>query len=162
MNVNYPVDQWDPPLCGEMDLRIDKRGDWYHNGTPIRRRSLIQLFASIMRREPDGVHYLLTPVEKWAITVEDTPFRIIDFRRHAGDWVFISDVGDEVVLNANHPLRVGSEPAPTILVRHNMEARLGRNVFYHLVNLAHTHTTDEGQRLLLLKSGTQEFSLGSF
>ena len=161
MGVEYPVHQWNPPFCGKMDLRIDVKGVWYHNGSPIHRHSLRKLFSKIMRREADGVHYLLTPTEKWSITVDDTPLRIVDFRQDKNDLTFISDMDDEVMLSKQHPLRIDSGPAPTILVRHHLEARLSRNVFYHLVDLAYTHT-EAGQHSLLLESGGLKHNLGSY
>lgn len=154
-----PVNTWNPPLCGEMDLRIDRNYLWHYNGSPVRRYSLLKLFASIMRKDADGVHYLLTPVEKWAIAVEDTPFCIVDFARRDGYWVFVSNMEDEVVLDEAHPFRHDELPAPRIVVRDNLEARLTRNVFYRIVDVAVPRVEDSVERLVL-ESGGKQYVLG--
>ena len=73
-----PLEKWQPALSGDIDIRIDSRGDWYHEGTQIQRQPLVNLFASILRREADGDYYLLTPVEKWRIRVDDAPLIAVD------------------------------------------------------------------------------------
>jgi hypothetical protein len=144
-----------------MDLLIDAQGVWHHNGSPIHRRSLCKLFSKIMRCESDGAYYLLTPTEKWRIRVEDTPFRIVDFKWRGPHCILISDMDDEIVLDEKHPLRLDSGPAPVVMVRHDLDARLSRNIFYHLVDLAVPKTVGS-QRKLFLKSGTMEFCLGNY
>ena len=137
-----PVDRWNPPLLGDMDLRIARNGVWYHEGAPIQRESLIRLFASILRRDDDGCYYLVTPVEKWRIQVDDAPFLAIrlDATGTGADQLlaFTTGVGDIVTAGADHPLAVeyrvpGGEPSPYIHVRGRLRALLSRAVFMELV-----------------------------
>ncbi|RKF16135.1 DUF1285 domain-containing protein [Roseovarius spongiae] len=140
-----PVHMWDPPLSGEMDMRIARDGTWYHEGAPINRPALVRLFSTILRRDAEkdaGRYVLVTPVEKWAITVEDAPFVAVDFEaRGAGEdqvLTFTTNVGDSVTAGPDAPLRVtrdGAEPAPYVLVRGDLEALIDRKSFYRLVEL---------------------------
>jgi hypothetical protein len=133
-----PVDQWDPEACGHSGMRIARDGTWYHDGSPIRRPAMVRLFSTVLRREPDGRHVLVTPAEKLGIEVEETAFRAVEMssegegrsRRIA----FRLDSGDAVILGPDHPLRL--EPTPRILVRHGLEAELVRPVYYELAELA--------------------------
>lgn len=140
-----PVDQWHPPLSGEMDMRIARDGTWYHEGDPIERKALAQLFSSILRLDEDGRYYLVTPVERWGIQVDDAPFVATRLRVEGqGEHQrlhFTTNLEDEVTLDAEHPLRVEvdpetQEPSPYLLLRSNLEALVGRNVFYQLAELA--------------------------
>lgn len=140
-----PVDQWDPPVSGEMDLQIVRDGTWYHEGDPINRLALAQLFASILRLDEDGRYYLVTPVERWAIQVDDKPFVATQLKAEGeGEkqtLTFTTNLEDSVEADADHPIRVildpdTQEPSPYVLVRGNLEALIGRNVFYQLVELA--------------------------
>ncbi|UJJ31289.1 DUF1285 domain-containing protein [Halopseudomonas maritima] len=140
-----PVDQWNPPLSGEMDMRIARDGTWYHEGDPIERKALAQLFSSILRLDDDGRYYLVTPVERWGIQVDDAPFVATRLRVEGqGEdqrLYFTTNLEDEVALDAEHPLRVEvdpdtQEPSPYLLLRRNLEALVGRNVFYQLAELA--------------------------
>lgn len=148
-----PVHQWNPTLCGDIDIRIARNGSWYHEGSPIRRQRMVDLFATILRRDADGEYYLVTPVEKLRIEVEDAPFVAIDFDsagRDAGQvLVFKTNVGDQVVADARHPLRVSEhpdthEPSPYILVREGLEALINRPTFYRLVELIRVHEGVQG------------------
>ena len=139
-----PVERWNPPLSGIMDLRIHRDGSWQHEGQPIRREALVRLFASILRRDPDDQYYLVTPVEKWQIQVEDAPFRAVrlDASGHGRDQtlVFTTNVGDVVTAGPAHPLSVeytvvGGEPAPYVHVRGRLRALLTRAVFLELAEL---------------------------
>jgi hypothetical protein len=138
-----PVDRWNPERCGDSGMRIARDGTWYHEGRPIRRPAMVRLFASVLRREPDGRHVLVTPAEKLDIAVESTAFRAIAMTRE-GDGrdqriAFALDNSDPVILNADHPLRMAkgiNGPSPRILVRHGLEAALSRPVFYELAELA--------------------------
>src|SRR6476659_9088314 len=118
-----PVDRWNPERCGHSEMRIARDGTWFHQGTPIHRPAMVRLFSTILRREPDGSHVLVTPVEKLNIEVESTAFRAIDVavedqgreRRIA----FALDSGDAVILGPEHPLRVRHSdlgPSPRVLV----------------------------------------------
>lgn len=142
-----PVDQWDPPLSGDIDICITRDGRWFHEGDEFRRHELVKLFASILKREGDD-YFLVTPVEKWRIRVEDVPFAVVDFDRQGSGseqvLAFKTATDDVVIAGQEHPIWVDSqplsdgteEPAPYIMVRNNMAGRISRNVFYHLVDLA--------------------------
>ena len=133
-----PVETWDPRYCGEMDLRIARDGTWFHDGTPIGRAPLVRLFSTILKREGER-YFLVTPVEKLGIEVEDAPFVAVDFERVGGGLEFVTNVGDRVRAGAGHPIRVvraeDGEPSPYILVRRNLEALIDRKSFYRLVEL---------------------------
>lgn len=138
-----PVHLWNPPFCGDIDMRIARDGTWFYMGTPIGRPALVTLFASILKREDDRF-YLVTPVEKVGITVEDAPFVAVDFTvsgaGQAQTLTFETNVGDRVEAGADHPIRVAhdsetGEPAPYVLIRPGLEARIDRKSFYRLVDL---------------------------
>src|SRR3954451_802203 len=133
-----PVDRWNPDHCGDSRMRIARDGTWYHEGRPIRRPAMVRLFSSVLRREPDGRHVLVTPAEKLDIEVESTAFRAVEMQsegegrdRHIA---FRLDSGDAVILGPEHPLTL--EPTPRLLVRHGLEAELSRSVYYELAELA--------------------------
>ncbi len=154
-----PVDLWNPPNCGAIDILIRADGVWLHEGSPIGRKELIRLFSTVLRKDPDG-YCLVTPVEKLTIGVEDVPFRAVAVTRRDGDLVFITDVGDETVAGPDHPIRVevspDGEPRPYIHVRGGLEARIERSVFYELVEAAQRDETGA----LGLRSGGVWFELG--
>jgi uncharacterized protein len=139
-----PVDQWDPQSCGDSGMRIARDGTWHHEGAPIRRPAMVRLFSTILRREPDGRHVLVTPVEKLAIEVEATAFRAVEMSSEGEGRgrkiAFRLDSGDAVILGPEHPLTVLPGPSPRILVRHGLEAELARPVYYELAEIA----LDEG------------------
>ena len=137
-----PVDRWNPEHCGDSGMRIARDGTWYHEGAPIRRPAMVRLFSTVLRREPDGRHVLVTPVEKLDIEVERTAFRAIEMRAKAKDATGASpsrlDSGDAVILDAEHPLRIVATddgPSPRVLVRHGLEAELSRPVYYELAEM---------------------------
>lgn len=125
-----PVERWNPPDCGAIDMRIDRAGAWHHEGRRIERDALVRLFARVLRREADGSHVLVTPVEKLAISVEDAPFLAVEMTEDAESdpprLVFVTNLGDVVPLDADHLLRIGGGEAfvPYITVRGGLEARL--------------------------------------
>lgn len=140
-----PVHLWNPPLSGEMDMRIARDGTWYHEGEPIRRLALAQLFSTILRLDEDGRYYLVTPVECWAIQVDDAPFVAVRLsvsgEGEQQQLLFHTSLEDEVPLDAEHPLRVvldpqSGEPSPYVRVRGNLDALISRTVFYELADLA--------------------------
>ena len=138
-----PVDQWNPERCGHSGMRIARDGTWYHDGRPIRRPAMVRLFSTVLRREPDGRHLLVTPVEKLEIDVEATAFRALEMESEGEGRqrriAFRLDSGDAVILGADHPLRVVPDehgPSPRILVRHGLEAELARPVYYELAEIA--------------------------
>jgi hypothetical protein len=138
-----PVDKWQPERCGHSEMRIARDGTWYHQGSPIRRPAMVRLFSTILRREPDGTHVLVTPVEKLDIEVETTAFRAIAMQsegnRRERRIAFKLDSGDALILGRDHPLRIVPDergPSPRLLVRHGLEAELTRPVYYELAELA--------------------------
>lgn len=138
-----PVDTWDPPCCGHSGMRIASDGTWYHDGTPIGRPAMVRLFSTILRREPDGGHVLVTPVEKLLIDVDRTAFRAIEVRHEgSGKERRIGlglDSGDALLVGCAHPLWIvdGADgPSPRVAVRHGLEAELSRPVYYELAQIA--------------------------
>lgn len=138
-----PVDQWHPERCGHSGMRIGRDGTWYHEGSPIRRSAMVRLFSTILRREPDGRHVLVTPAEKLDIEVEATAFRAVEMQSEGEGRdrriAFRLDSGDAVILDSDHPLRIlpmDDGPSPRLAVRHGLEAELSRAVYYELVDLA--------------------------
>jgi len=141
-----PVHLWNPPFCGDLDMRIARDGTWFYLGTPIGRKELVKLFASIIRKDGDD-YFLVTPVEKVGITVDDAPFVAVDFDREDEGLRFVTNVGDEMVAGPDHPIRVErdaqtGEPAPYVLVRANLEALIDRKSFYRLVDLGEEAMVD--------------------
>lgn len=142
-----PVEKWDPPFCGDLDMRIARDGTWFYLGTPIGRFGLVKLFSSILRKDGDA-YFLVTPVEKVGITVEDAPFVALDFEAEgegrAQVLTFRTHVDDVTVAGPDKPIRVErdpetGEPAPYVLVRANLEALIDRKSFYRLVELGDHH-----------------------
>jgi hypothetical protein len=137
-----PVHLWNPPFCGDLDIRIARDGTWFYLGTPIGRPGMVRLFSSILKKE-DGRYFLVTPVEKVGIRVDDAPFVAVDFEveGEGRDQVltFVTQVEDRAVAGPDHPIRVERDasgaPAPYILVRSNLEALIDRKSFYRLVEL---------------------------
>jgi uncharacterized protein len=175
-----PVHLWDPPYCGEMDMRIAADGRWYHEGSPIGRLRMVQLFSSILRLDDDGHYYLVTPVEKVRIRVDDCPFvaRVLDVVQHDGQQVLRFTLSTEETVDAgpDHPIEVGAaergEPHPVIEVRRGLKALISRSVFYQLVELAarqadlesdeNINKNNESNRLLSIGSMGKKFALGQF
>jgi hypothetical protein len=138
-----PVDKWNPERCGHSGMRIARDGTWYHEGSPIRRPAMTRLFSTVLRREPDGSHVLVTPVEKLQIDVDSTAFRAIEMRteKEGADRqvAFKLDSGDVVILGPEHPLTIDetdSGPSPRLSVRQGLEAELTRSLYYELAEIA--------------------------
>ena len=138
-----PVDQWNPERCGDSEMRIARDGTWYHQGAPITRPAMVRLFSTVLRREPDGRHVLVTPVEKLDIEVEGTAFRAVDVQSEGeGRERTIAlklDSGDAVIVGPKHPLTLvegENGPSPRVLVRHGLEAELSRPIYYELADIA--------------------------
>ncbi len=138
-----PVDKWNPEHCGHSGMRIARDGTWFHDGKPIRRPAMVRLFSTVLRREPDGRHMLVTPVEKLEIEVETTAFRAVEMESEGkGEQRRIGlrlDSGDALILGPEHPLRLDAGehgPSPRVLVRHGLEAELARPVYYELAEIA--------------------------
>ena len=142
-----PVHLWNPPFCGDLDMRIARDGTWFYLGTPIGRFELVKLFSSILKRE-EGKYFLVTPVEKVGITVDDAPFVAVDFEvsdtGESQSLQFVTHVDDRVTAGPDHPIRVErdpetGEPSPYILIRADLEALIDRKSFYRLVDLGVHH-----------------------
>ena len=128
-----PVLSWNPEHEGRIDIRIDGQGRWFHEGEAIRRKEIVRLFASILRRDEDG-YVLVTPAERLLIEVDDVPFLAVDFEvRHtapdtagASDFIFTTNVGDLVFADRDHPIWMsgGDAPKPYLRVRSGLDARL--------------------------------------
>jgi hypothetical protein len=138
-----PVDQWNPGRCGDSEMRIARDGTWYHQGSPIGRPAMVRLFSTVLRREPDGSHVLVTPVEKLDIEVEDAAFVAVALKAD-GDGrdaclAFQLNTGDLVTAGPEHPLRFAEGedgPRPYIHVRGGLEALVARPVYYELAERA--------------------------
>jgi hypothetical protein len=136
-----PVHLWNPPFCGDIDMRIAADGTWFYMNSPIGRKPLVQLFASVLRHDADGRYYLVTPVEKCGIRVDDAPFTAIRMTVDGEGSLrvihFETNVDDKVTVDAAHPLRFADEPGtgglkPYVKVRDNLEALVSRALFYDL------------------------------
>jgi hypothetical protein len=158
-----PVEKWDPPYCGDIGMAIRSDGTWFYAGSPIGRMALVKLFASVLRKDADGKHYLVTPAEKVDVKVADAPFLAVEMEvRNPGpgqDLVFRTNVDDIVSASPSHPLRFAREAGsdglkPYILVRGRLEALVTRALYYDLVEIAVEH---EGK--LGLWSGGRFFPL---
>jgi hypothetical protein len=142
-NEPQPVHLWNPPFCGDLDMEIRRDGTWFYLGTPIGRKALVKLFSSILKKEGEKF-FLVTPVEKVGIRVEDAPFVAVDFQV-AGTGpdqrlTFHTNVDDVVTAGPEHPIRVvhdpgTGEPAPYVHVRAGLEALIDRKSFYRLVEI---------------------------
>lgn len=142
-----PVENWNPPFCGDIDMEIRRDGTWFYEGTPIGRPGLVKLFASILIREDDK-YFLVTPVEKVGIRVDDAPFVAVDFdvsgTERTQQLTFTTNLDDMSVAGPDTPLRFvrdpnTGEPSPYVLIRRNLEALIDRKSFYRLVDLAVHH-----------------------
>lgn len=142
-----PLEKWNPPFCGDLDMHIRRDGTWFYQGTPIGRPELVKLFSTILWREGDD-YFLVTPVEKVGITVEDAPFVAVDFEAEGSgtDQLlrFVTNLQDEALAGPDHPIRVvrdpeTGEPSPYVLIRRNLEALIDRKSFYRLVDIGAHH-----------------------
>ena len=148
-----PVHLWNPDYCGDIGMKIARDGQWYYDNSPIGRKKLVRLFSTILRHDEDGEHYLVTPVEKIRVEVEDAPFvatlmqvsgqgegQILRFETNVGDF---TEAGPEHVLRFEIDATTG-QPAPYVHVRARLEALIARSVFYDLVALGVEHGEDFG------------------
>ena len=148
-------------------MRIARDGTWYYRGSPINRIPLVKLFASVLRREPDGSYWLLTPAERGRVTVEDAPFTAVAVEvqgtGRAQQLIFRTNLDEIVTAGPEHPLRVETAadgtPSPYILVRPGLEARLARPVFYELAEIGHEERVG-GEEQFGVWSGGMFFRLG--
>jgi hypothetical protein len=162
-----PVEKWNPPFCGDIDMEIRSDGTWFYMGTPIGRAPLVRLFSTVLRKDEDGKTYLVTPVEKVGIKVADAPFLAVEMQvtqeGNAPVLAFRTNVGDVVEAGTDHPLRfeiVGAnrELKPYVLVRGRLEALVSRAVMYELVALGETVDIG-GVPTFAVRSGEQVFPI---
>ncbi len=141
---NLPLDA----VCGEIDIKIDSRGQWYHEGSPIGRIELVKLFSKVLKKDSNGEYWLETPIEKGRIQVEDVPFMAVTVSSEGkGDsqvLTFKTNVGESIKAGIDNPIRIDVkkktlEPIPYISVRDNLEAKITRAVFYEIVDLGTVH-----------------------
>ena len=155
-----PVERWDPPFCGNIDMVIRADGTWTYQGTPIARPALKRLFSTVLRKDEDGQTYLVTPVEKLGITVEDAHVQAVELSRDVRDGepvlTFRTDVGDVVEAGPEHRLRFAADPdgafRPYVTVRGRLEARLTRALAFDLADFVE----EDGGRHVL-RSGGERF-----
>jgi len=159
-----PVELWNPPYCGDIGLRIGADGTWYYRNSPIGRQALVRLFATVLRKDDDGHHYLVTPVEKILVEVEDAPFLAVSMEVSQGDRTadqllhFTTNCGDRVSAGPEHPLRFEEVPGnegikPYILVRGRLEALLTRSLSYDLIALGGVHAVDGREKFGVWSAG---------
>ena len=162
-----PVERWNPPFCGDIDMEIRADGTWFYMGTPIGRQPLVRLFSTVLRKDEDGRTYLVTPVERVGIRVEDAPFLAVEMAVAEADGerqlTFRTNVGDVVVVGREHPLRfevVGEKRQlkPYLHVRGRLEALVSRAVMYDLVELGEVIEID-GVPTFAVRAGGEVFSV---
>lgn len=163
-----PVHLWNPPFCGELDMLIRKDGSWIHEGKLIRRQAMVELFASVLMLAEDGEYYLVTPVEKVRIKVEDCPFVILDMdvegQNDSQALSFTTNVGEVVVAAKGHELRIdadSAEPHPVLHVRSGLYGLINRAVFYRLVELAQQVESPSGELVTGIWSSGEFFEIAS-
>jgi hypothetical protein len=162
-----PVERWNPDFCGDLDIEIKADGTWFYLGTPIGRMPLVQLFSTVLRKDPDGKTYLVTPVEKVGIRVVDAPFVAVEMSvtGEGGNRkiTFRTNVGDVVEAGPEHPLRFVDEPEtgglkPYVLVRGRLEALVARPVMYELVQYGEELEVD-GRMMFAVRSGGEVYPI---
>ena len=161
-----PVEKWNPPFCGEIDMHILRNGKWTYMGSEIKRPAMIKLFSNIIRLDNDGHYYLVTPVEKVRITVDDVPFIAVSMKKINDKGVsclsFTTNVQDEVTLSKENPIEIvindNDEPSPYITIRKNLKALISRSVFYDLINMAEEEIIKD-KKFLVIKSNHISFKL---
>ena len=161
-NQHAPTEQWDPPYCGEIPIRIDGDGCWYYQGSEIKRQALVKLFASVLVKEDDD-YFLITPAEKVKIDVDDAPFMVVDWEQRTEDGesllLLTTNIGDTLVLSSEHPLQI-KDGVPYVVMPRELEAKVHRNVFYQWVSIAQTREVN-GKEQWFLSSAGETFVLGS-
>ena len=152
-----PVEQWSPEREGDSEMRIAADGRWFHQGSEVRRPAMVRAFASLLMRDADGQHWLVTPIQRLSIEVEDAPFIATDVREEGGALTFRLNTDDLVIAGPDHPIRaVGDPETPAIYlsVRHGTEARLNRSTWAQLAEIAiagdGTSVTSQGETFSLV------------
>jgi hypothetical protein len=162
-----PVHLWNPPFCGDLDIRIAADGTWFYMGTPIGRPTLVRLFSTILKHE-DGKHFLVTPVEKVGIRVDDAPFLAVEMRKECDSrgplLRFRTNVDDWVSCDGGHRLRFEAGAAdglmPYLHVRADLWAKLTRAIYYDLVDIGEERMID-GQHMFGIESGGEFFPMAN-
>lgn len=154
-NQNYPpVELWDPPFCGKIDILIKKDGSWLYNKSKIKRLSLVKLFASILKKEKDD-YFLVTPVEKVQIGVEKAPYVITQWQwlkeSKSPTMQLTTNLGDKFTLDSEHPLTIGANDELQVVVRQNLTATIHRNIFYQWIEIAN----EKNQHLYIHSAGLE-------
>ena len=166
---NLPVSTDGPQQCGDFNIRIDRNGIWYYQGSPINRLGLVKLFSSVLSQDAIGNYWMTTPVERGTIEVEDVPFLAVELSiENPGPDQTLNmrtNLHEIVTLDIDHPLSITinpetDEPSPYIMVRDNLKARLTRSVYYEIVELG-VEETIEGENLFGVWSTGDFFPLGS-
>ena len=162
-----PVDKWNPDFCGDIDMRIMRNGKWFYMGSEIKRPAMIKLFSRILRLDEDNHYYLVTPVEKVRIQVEDAPFVATSIQQETKNGIkylyFTTNLNEKILLSNQNPIDIKidintEEPSPYILVRKNLKALISRSVFYELIDLAKKQTIDSAE-YLILESNNEIFKI---
>jgi hypothetical protein len=156
-----PVHLWNPPFCGDLEMRIAGDGTWFYQGTPIGRPALVRLFSTILKRE-NGKHFLVTPVEKVGIVVEDAPFVAVEMQREGETLRFRTNVDDWITCDAEHRLRFepGAEDGlvPYLHVRADLWAKVARPIYYDLVEIGEERDIS-GRTMFGVASGSEFFAM---
>ena len=164
--LEFKIKKWNPKYCGDIDMRIASDGTWFYCGSPINRKKLVKLFSSILINE-NNKYFLITPVEKVGIIVDDAPFIANDFEKitenNKSYLVFFTNIDETIVLSKKNPFRITindktQEPSPYIMVRKNIEAKIDRKSFYRLLDLAE-YSLVKGQEWLGIHSDCTFFPI---
>ena len=160
-----PVDKWNPEFCGDIDIQIKHDGSWFYMGTPIGRKPLVKLFSGVLKKEQEK-YYLVTPVEKVGIQVEDVPFVITQWEKQDQFLVFTTQTDDSFIVSDSNPVKLMHDKKTDALlpyanVRRNLWARLHQNIYYQLIEIAESVANNKGHSLKL-SSADYSFDLGHF
>ncbi len=165
-SLELKIKKWNPKYCGDIDMRIASDGTWFYCGSPISRKKLVKLFSSILIKENNN-YFLITPVEKVGIKVDDAPFIANDFEKivenNKSYLVFFTNIDETIILSRKNPFRISinentQEPSPYIVVRKNIEAKIDRKSFYRLLDLAE-YSMFKGQKWLGIYSDSTFFPI---
>ena len=164
--LEFKIKKWNPKYCGDIDMRIASDGTWFYCGSPINRKKLVKLFSSILINE-NNKYFLITPVEKVGIIVDDAPFIANDFEKivenNKSYLIFFTNIDETIILSKKNPFRIiinnkTQEPSPYIMVRKNIEAKIDRKSFYRLLDLAE-YSLVKGQEWLGIYSDSTFFPI---
>jgi uncharacterized protein len=163
-----PVEKWDPERVGHSDMRIDADGRWFYQGSEIQRPEMVRLFSTILRRDDDKF-FLVTPAERLEIEVEDAPFVAVDMESRGEGRertiVFRTNVDEVIAAGEEHPITVAGSaesPRPYLHIRRGLNARIGRSVYYRLIQIADHRDAADGEQVVGLWSNGAYFELGRY